>query len=308
VSREEVGARLARLIAMVPWMAARPEGTTVDELAARFDTSVARVEKDLHLLGEVEPEAQLNVSMYEEDGRWFVDSYGHLAQPFRITAGEAFGLMVAARSILQVRGVDASGPLVSAIAKVARAVGGDVDGLEIHLPRPPALDALQGAVERSAVVEIEYYSAGRDELTRRSVEPLAIFTVEGRWHVIAFCRTADAERDFRVDRVRTARDTGESFVPRAPVMRTDTAFDPAGTVMTVRVEIEPEQRWALDRYPVREVEELPGGGALFTVDAAGEAWLERVLLRLGPAAKVVEPAGCTVGADAARELLAVYLS
>ncbi len=95
MSREEAGARLSRLLVMLPWMASRPDGTTLDELAQRFETTINRVEKDLRLLGEVEPEAHLNVSMYEEDGRWFVDGHGHLAQPFRLTAENAFGLIVA---------------------------------------------------------------------------------------------------------------------------------------------------------------------------------------------------------------------
>ena len=306
MSREEVGERLARLLAIVPWVASRADGATLEEIAQQFDTTVARVEKDLSLLGEVEPEAHSNVSMYEEDGRWFVDAYGHLAQPFRITAGEAFSLVVAAQSMLQVNGVGESEALVSAIAKVARALGGDIDGLEVLLPRPPLLDIVQQAVDEAACVDVEYYSAARDEVTQRVVEPLAVFTVEGRWHVIGYCRLSQAERDFRVDRIQSARPTGESFEHRPPTMRTDTAFEPAGNVRTVRIEIGPEQRWALDRYPVRDVEELPGGHARFTVDAAGEAWLERVLLRLGPTARVTEPELFETGRQAAREILRLY--
>ena len=158
VSREEVGERLARLLAIVPWVAARGAGgATLEEIAQQFDTTVARVEKDLGLLGEVEPEAHSHVSMYEEDGVWFVDAYGHLAQPFRITAEEAFSLVVAAQSMLQVNGVGESESLVSAIAKVARAVGGDIDGLEVLLPRPPLLDIVQQAVDDAACLDVEYY-------------------------------------------------------------------------------------------------------------------------------------------------------
>lgn len=307
MSREEVGARLGRLLAMVPWIAAQPDGANLEELAARFDTNVARVEKDLRLLGEVEPEALSNVTMYEEDGRFFVDTYSHLAQPFRITANEAFELIASAHSILQVPGADPNGALASAIGKAARAIGGDIDGLEIHLPRPPLLDELVEAADSATVVEIEYYSASRDAASERVVEPLAAFTAEGRWHLIAFCRRVGEERDFRADRVRSVRPTGESFVRRAPTMRTDVAFDPAAADrLTVGIEVQPEQRWALDRYPVRDVREVADGAAEFALDVVGEAWFERLLLRLGPTARVIEPAGSRVGADAAQRLLDAY--
>jgi predicted DNA-binding transcriptional regulator YafY len=77
--------------------------------------------------------------------------------------------------------------------------------------------------------------------------------------------------------------------------------------LTVRIEVQPEQRWALDRYPVRDVVEYETEGVTrFTLDAAGEAWLERLLLRLGPTARVIEPASCVVGVDVARQLLELY--
>ena len=43
MSREGVDTRLARLLAMVPWMASRPQGTTLEELAERFDRTVTRL-------------------------------------------------------------------------------------------------------------------------------------------------------------------------------------------------------------------------------------------------------------------------
>lgn len=307
MSREDAGVRLARLLAVVPWIAAQPDGATPDEIASQFGTTVAKVEKDLRLLGEVEPEAQMNVLMYEDDGRWYVDAYTHLARPFRITADEAFGLMVSAQSILAVPGLAATDALVSAIGKVARAVGGDVAGLEVHLPQPPALPPLQDATRDGACVEIEYYAATRDTVTTRVVEPLALFTVEARWHLIGFCRGAEAERDFRVDRVRAVRATGESFAKRAPTMRTDVAFDPLPDITTVRIEVQAGQRWALDRYPVRDVEERPDGAARFTLEVSGDPWLERLLLRLGPTARVIEPAGSITGREAAARLRQLYV-
>ena len=65
-----------------------------------------------------------------------------------------------------------------------------------------------------------------------------VFTVEGRWHMAAYCRAVNGERDFRVDRVRAVTPTGEVFAKRAPTMRTDIAFDPTESQgLTVRIEV-----------------------------------------------------------------------
>jgi len=55
-------------------------------------------------------------------------------------------------------------------------------------------------------LELAYYTAGRDETTRRIVEP---YRIERRCtsygeelYLVGFCRRAQAERVFRLDRIR----------------------------------------------------------------------------------------------------------
>jgi proteasome accessory factor C len=61
----------------------------------------------------------------------------------------------------------------------------------------------------------------------------------------------------------------------------------------------------VDQYPVEAVEEVDGGLLRVTLAASQPAWLERLLLRLGPAATVVGGDGGMAG-EAARRLLARY--
>ncbi len=309
VSREGVVERLGRLLAVVPFIAANSGRYTLEDVAAHFNVPLARLEKDLSLLGEIEPVALSNVYIWEDDGFLWADGLQNLGRPLRLTAGDAFSLVAAANFLSHAPRVGTLSALSSALQKVAKAIGGEIDGLEVHVPKPPALDPLLRAMQDSACVEVEYFSAARDEVTTRVVDPLALFAVEGRWHLIGFCHTAQAERDFRVDRVRSVRETGESFAPRQPMMRTDVAFDPAAeNVVAVRIEVQAEQRWAVERYPVRDVVDRDDGVTEFTVDAAGDAWLERLLLRLGPTARVMNPAGSEVGRNVATRLLALYES
>ena len=65
--------------------------------------------------------------------------------------------------------------------------------------------------------------------------------------------------------------------------------------------------WVPETYPVESVEEVPEGRLKVILVASERAWLERLLLRLGPSAEVLEPAEVRAeAADAARRLLARY--
>ena len=74
---------------------------------------------------------------------------------------------------------------------------------EDRLPAPtgPLLEALEIAIRERAVVEIEYYTAGRAQRTVRRVEPLRL-----EWHgevayLIAYCHLRGEQRVFRVERI-----------------------------------------------------------------------------------------------------------
>ena len=56
----------------------------------------------------------------------------------------------------------------------------------------------------------------------------------------------------------------------------------------VVLELEPSAAWVVEQYPVEEVESLGDGRLRVRLVAGQRAWLERLLLRLGPAASVVE--------------------
>ena len=51
-------------------------------------------------------------------------------------------------------------------------------------------------------LEMEYYTAGRDVVTHRTVEPYRIEYRKDVPYLIAYCHLAERERVFRVDRIR----------------------------------------------------------------------------------------------------------
>ena len=82
---------------------------------------------------------------------------------------------------------------------------------------PPATTiplAIQEAITARHVLRITYRDR-HDRETVRDVEPVAFAATRTEWYLMAWCRLRDGARAFRVDRIRTAEDTGEHASPRS---------------------------------------------------------------------------------------------
>jgi proteasome accessory factor C len=169
------------------------------------------------------------------------------------------------------------------------------------------LEPLRSAAETAERVEIDYYTFGRDELTTRRIDPRVVFAAAGQWYVDAYCHRAEDDRLFRVDRVRGVRPTGEHFTASNGGATSGILFNPRPSDRRVTLVLNASAAWVPESYPMESVEELPDGRLKIVLVASERAWLERLLLRLGPAAEVLEPAEVRVeAAEAARRLLLRY--
>lgn len=308
--RPIVGPRLRRVLALVPWIADHP-GAAVADVAARFGVGERELEADLELLPmcglpPYTPDRLIEVELV--DGHVWIRFAEYFARPLRLTAEEGLALLAGGRTLLAVPGSDADGTLAAALEKLAGTLGAG-EGLAVEVGEPPHLDALRRAADAGQRVEVDYYSFGRDALTTRRIDPYSVFHAYGHWYAEAWCHLVDADRLFRVDRVQAVRPTGEKFEPRrddgTPV--TDTVFHPSPDDPRVTIELPPDAGWVAESYPCEEVEERADGSWRVVLAVSERAWLERLLLRLGPDARVVSPAELApVAADAARRLLRRY--
>ncbi len=70
---------------------------------------------------------------------------------------------------------------------------------------------LSEAVARQRAVIMEYFVESRDELTRRSVDPLGLVYYTDHWNLIAFDHLRQDIRNFRLDQIRTLHVLMERF-------------------------------------------------------------------------------------------------
>ncbi|HUF32361.1 MAG TPA: WYL domain-containing protein [Acidimicrobiales bacterium] len=306
MGRPSADDRLRRLLALVPWVVAN-DGPSIEEVCTRFDLTEAELiaELDLVFLCGVHPftpDSLMEVDV--GDGRVWIRYADYFDQPLRLTPEDGLALVAAGTALLAVPGAEAEGPLARALEKVAAVLGIDTaDALDVELGVAPAgvLELLRQAVAENRQVEIDYYAYGRDTRTRRVVDPHGVFAADGEWYLHAWCHLATAPRRFRVDRIRGLDLLDQGFDP--PATAPDLAvYDPRADDPRVVLDLAPAARWVVEQYPVESVEERSGGRTRVTLAVSERAWLERLLLRLGPSATVVSGASGTAAAAAARVL------
>lgn len=309
---ETAGARLQRLLAMVPWIAAQ-DGPTLTEVCTRFDITPDELAADLAVVWLVglppyTPDALIEV-VQEGDRVWihFADVF---AEPQRLTPDQAVALLSAGASVLALPGTDPDGVLGRGVAKLAAVLGVDASQvLDVDLggADPQVLALLRQAVRDGRRVHLDYYSYGRDTRTERDVDPYVVHAEDGALYLLGHCHQAGAERRFRVDRIASAQLLDEAVVP-SPPEGPATVFQPDDDDPRVTLRLAPEARWVVEAYPVEAVTERPDGHLEVTLAIAAEPWLARLLLNLGPQAEVLDAPEALrlAGSRAAARILARY--
>ena len=203
-----------------------------------------------------------------------------------------------------------------ALAKLDAALGSrEVVGLDVDAP--VHLGAVRAAADEGRPVEIDYVSGSRDEQTTRVVEPVQVVTIDGHWYLDAYCHRAGDVRRFRVDRIGAVGpasvdgdgDGAASGAELAVLSRPlEEMFVPGPGAVEVEVQLAPEAQWVAESIPVRAVaRDADGTVTGMVLDVSGMAWFERLLLQLGPSARVVGPPELTgLAAAAARKVLTRY--
>lgn len=301
--------RMQRLLQLIPWVADRG-GATLAEITERFDYPAVGLLDDLQqvvfMVGvpPYTPDALIEVEV--EDGWVQIHFADYFRRPLRLTPPQALALLAAATGLLGLTGDSA---LQRGLVKLARTLGvNPAEALEIRLgaATTEAVLTLQEGCRSHRPAAIRHYSYDRDAVTERVIEPYRTFAHEGAWYVRSFCRLSGQERTFRIDRVIAAELLEESFeVPPGPI--TATVWDPPADAPWVELALDGPAQWVLDCYPASRIE-WDGPTCRARLPVGGIAWLERLLLRLGPAARVIGGEGLPPepGTAAARRILARY--
>jgi proteasome accessory factor C len=336
MTAEGVADRLPRLLTLVPWLLARP-GVPVAEAAAEFGITEAQLRRDLELLWMCGlpgygPGDLVDLS-FEGDTVTVVYDAG-LSRPLRLSGPEAATLAVALRALADAPGVADTDAVQRALAKIEQASGRAPDGpvddaVAVGLGRTwrnGGAEAGDGAhrsstieavvrdgVARHRVLRLTYYSASRDAVGRRDVDPMRLLLVDGSTYLEAWCRRAEGVRMFRLDRVDDAEVLDEPATPPPSATPRDVPADAAGLLtpdagqQLAALRLAPAARWVAEYYPMEDVLADDDGGARVRMRYGDQAWMVRLLLGLGEHVEVLWPAELAAArVGRAGEALAAY--
>jgi proteasome accessory factor C len=305
--------RLGRLVSLVPYLVAHPR-TPMADVARLYGVDETQLREDLELLflcglPGYSPGDLIEVDI-DDEGRITVENADAMSRPLRLTPDEALALVVAARSLAAVPGLQEREALDRALAKLDSVVGSVPGQVAVELdPEGEALAVAQAALAQQRRLHLRYLSGAREEETERDVDPLRVLSVDGRWYLEGWCHRAEDVRTFRLDRVLSSELLDQAASPPAVTAPdlSEGVFQPRADYPLVVLDVLPAARWVADYYPCESVEPLPNGGARLALRVGDTEWVHRLALRLGANSAVVEPPELRADvAEAARAALAAY--
>ena len=201
--------RLDRLAAILVQLQSR-KVVKAQDIALRYDISLRTVYRDMRSLEEA------GIPIIGEAGFGYSLAAGYRLPPVMFSREEATAFLTAEKLVCRLTDSANSANYQSAMDKIRAVlrsseqrylehIDSRIEVLESRRHTPYLSDNVMQTVLKSIaeklLLEIDYFAYYRQEHTRRQVEPIGVFYLDNYWHLIAYCRSRKAIRDFRFDRI-----------------------------------------------------------------------------------------------------------
>jgi len=204
----------------------------------------------------------------------------------RLTPLEARAIRLALEFVGPMIAADANTPLERVRRKLEETFGefelAQTPEPHVDVAEEDLVGKLTDGIRERRLVEVEYLKEGEETPSTRLVEPYALERRLPHWYVHTWDRTADGERSFRLDRMRSARLTRDKFEPRE-------GFEPRGLrdVRHARIWYSKAiARWRVERGDARS---LADGAAISEAPVGSKEWLLGEIFSYRGEAVVLEP-------------------
>ncbi|MCU4175602.1 helix-turn-helix transcriptional regulator [Carboxylicivirga sp. N1Y90] len=210
--------RLSRLTAILTQLQAK-RIVTATELAERHDVSVRTIYRDIRTL------EKSGIPIVTEEGKGYSIMEGYHLPPVLFTEDEANALITMQQLAIKNKDLSFVENMSSAIEKIKAILRysqkGNADLLADRIyfggnnseeKTSNNLMQIQSAITQYKVLSMDYLSS-EDKRTTRNIEPFAIYSTNGNFLLIAFCRKRNQFRHFRIDFIEKLVAEGETFDP-----------------------------------------------------------------------------------------------
>ena len=275
-------ARTARLLDLVPFLNTH-QGISLKELAEQFDVTVAQMSSDLTTLWMCGLPGYTPLELMDlefESGFVTIRNAPTLSKPRSISFDEGvallLGLDLLAGSVVQNR-QDLIGAIENLKQKISSVLHIPVNISASPKSSPAIATLLSEALAKKSYLSVQYHSLYRDEITDRVIQPLELIENNDNQYLRAFCFTAGAMRDFRVDRVLAAKITAEKPIAATSGVAT------AKTNFTIA--FKKPSRDVIERFGIDHTE----SAKTLQMSAFSQQWVERSVMASGESVELSEP-------------------
>jgi len=211
--------RISRLTAILTKLQTK-RLLTASELANKFSVSNRTIYRDIKALEEA------GVPILTEDGKGYYLMEGYRIPPVMFTESEANALITAEKLVLKNKDASFVKEYTEAINKIKSVLQYSTKEKVNLLSNRVVfinnksnnqssnfLASLQLALTNYLCSEIEYLSIEKSEVTKRIIEPFALYNTQENWVLIAYCQLRKDFRAFRLDRIQSLKILTEIFAP-----------------------------------------------------------------------------------------------
>jgi predicted DNA-binding transcriptional regulator YafY len=200
------------------------------DIANRFAISLRTVYRDMKVLEES------GVPIISEAGIGYSLMDGYRLPPITFTKEEAIAFLTAEKMIEKLTDASTYQVYQSALFKIkAVLTKEDKEQVEkmnssIEIVKNPYLRQVEDTSDHIQIIldciakkhqlEIEYFAQHNQQKSTRRIEPVGIFLMYNKWHLIAFCLLRKDYRNFRIDRIVKSKHTGREFSKAHPPLKT----------------------------------------------------------------------------------------
>jgi proteasome accessory factor B len=282
-----------------------PNATT---LAAEIEVVTKTIHRDIAFMRDrlelpIEFDTQRNGYHYTGE----VSSFPSL----QLTEGELFALCVAEKALEQYRGTSFEKPLLSALRKMEQSLPDTISinlgelgkAISFRTRAEPILnleifDTLAKATSQHKQLELDYRKAGTASHEKRIVDPYHLANINGEWFLFAFDHLRNDIRTFVPARIKSAKQTGQTFQRPTGFSLEKRLRDSFGVhsgggsyevVLRFARQVADyirEKRW----HDSQKLRELKGGGLELRLKLSSLVEIERWVLSWGGNARVIRPA------------------
>lgn len=212
--------QLTRLISILTLLRSK-RIITGSELAQKFEVSVRTIYRDIKKLEES------GVPVVTIEGKGYTLMDGYTVAPVQFTEKQANALITAQHLVKQTNDSSFYRDFDEALTKIKSVFRSSIQEKSEHLNSKlfvlnfrqeqvfsDALSEIQLAITNFNFAEIHYRKAEDVNITFRKIEPYAMYSVENKWILIAWCHLRNEYRAFRIDRIQEYKVLSEKFTDR----------------------------------------------------------------------------------------------